>query len=206
MATHVLAREDLFPAGTTVGVYFGPLLSGSRTGAPPGGAVTSAVVQSNGTATFTNLLDSRSYVVYASVGGQDRYAQFRTPDIAVQTAVAPGGIQASVVDAKGDLLVGTASDTVGRLGVGANGQALTADSTTGTGLAWAAVAGGAASVPFILADAPDRGGGDGYRDAGRQDRSGDQREQAAGVADGDVSAFECVGHRCGEVRDAGRRR
>jgi hypothetical protein len=154
MATHVLAREDLFPAGTTVGVYFGPLLSGSRTGAPPGGAVTSAVVQSNGTATFTNLLDSRSYVVYASVGGQDRYAQFRTPDIAVQTAVAPGGIQASVVDAKGDLLVGTASDTVGRLGVGANGQALTADSTTGTGLAWAAVAGGAASVPFILADAP----------------------------------------------------
>ncbi len=50
-------------------------------------------------------------------------------------------IPQSVVDAKGDLVVGTAADTVGRLGVGTNGYFLQADSTAGTGLAWAAVSG-----------------------------------------------------------------
>jgi len=45
-------------------------------------------------------------------------------------------IPQSIVDAKGDLVVGTAADTVGRLGVGTNGQVLNADSTAGTGLAW----------------------------------------------------------------------
>jgi len=48
-------------------------------------------------------------------------------------------IPQSVVDAKGDLIVGTAADTVGRLGVGTNGQYLQADSTAGTGLKWAAI-------------------------------------------------------------------
>jgi len=50
-------------------------------------------------------------------------------------------IPQSVVDAKGDLVVGTAADTVGRLGVGTNGQYLQADSTAGTGLKWATVTG-----------------------------------------------------------------
>jgi hypothetical protein len=48
-------------------------------------------------------------------------------------------IAPTLVDAKGDLLAGTAADTVGRLAVGAtNGQALKVDSTTATGLAWGA--------------------------------------------------------------------
>jgi hypothetical protein len=45
-------------------------------------------------------------------------------------------IPQSIVDAKGDLVVGTAADTVGRLAVGTNGQVLTADSTAGTGLTY----------------------------------------------------------------------
>ena len=48
-------------------------------------------------------------------------------------------IPQSIVDAKGDLVVGTAADTVGRLAVGTNGQYLQADSTAGTGLKWATV-------------------------------------------------------------------
>jgi len=51
-------------------------------------------------------------------------------------------IPQSVVDAKGDLVVGTAADTVGRLGVGTNGQYLSADSTAGTGLSWVTPAAG----------------------------------------------------------------
>jgi hypothetical protein len=46
-------------------------------------------------------------------------------------------IQNAIVDAKGDLIGATAADTPARLAVGTNGQVLTADSTAGTGLAWA---------------------------------------------------------------------
>jgi hypothetical protein len=42
----------------------------------------------------------------------------------------------STIDAKGDLLVGTADNTVGRLAVGTNNQLLAADSSTASGLKW----------------------------------------------------------------------
>jgi hypothetical protein len=51
-------------------------------------------------------------------------------------------IQNAIVDAKGDLITATAADTPARLGVGTNGQVLVADSTTATGLKWAAAAAG----------------------------------------------------------------
>jgi len=44
----------------------------------------------------------------------------------------------SLVDAKGDLLVGSADNTVTRLGVGTNGYILTADSAETSGIKWAA--------------------------------------------------------------------
>ena len=52
------------------------------------------------------------------------------------------GISASIVDAKGDLIVGTADNTVGRLAVGTNGYTLVANSSEATGLEWAAPASG----------------------------------------------------------------
>jgi hypothetical protein len=52
------------------------------------------------------------------------------------------GIPATILDAKGDIIAATAADTASRLAVGANDTVLTADSTTATGLKWAAVSGG----------------------------------------------------------------
>jgi len=43
-----------------------------------------------------------------------------------------------IADAKGDLLVGTADNAISRLGVGSNNYILTADSSTETGVKWAA--------------------------------------------------------------------
>jgi hypothetical protein len=42
----------------------------------------------------------------------------------------------SIIDAKGDLIAGTAADTAARLAVGSNGKVLTADSAEATGLKW----------------------------------------------------------------------
>jgi hypothetical protein len=56
---------------------------------------------------------------------------------------ADAGIPATIVDAKGDLIVATAADTVARLAVGGtNGHVLQVDSSTATGLKWGAVSGG----------------------------------------------------------------
>jgi hypothetical protein len=56
----------------------------------------------------------------------------------------------SNIDAKGDLLAGTADNTIGRLAVGTNNQVLTADSSTATGLKWATPATGGGKVAQVL--------------------------------------------------------
>jgi hypothetical protein len=48
-------------------------------------------------------------------------------------------IQETVIDERGDLLVGSAPDTINRLAVGADGYVLTADSNVGDGVKWAEV-------------------------------------------------------------------
>ena len=48
-------------------------------------------------------------------------------------------VLSTTINAKGDLLVGTADDTIGRLAVGTDGYYLKADSTAGAGLAWGAI-------------------------------------------------------------------
>lgn len=58
---------------------------------------------------------------------------------------------ATAIDVKGDLVVGTAADTFARLGVGANGTILTADSAEATGLKWATPAGGGKVLQVVYA-------------------------------------------------------
>jgi hypothetical protein len=72
---------------------------------------------------------------------KDGAAAIRSLGTAIDTTVfnnAGAAIAKTIVDAKGDIIAATAADTVARLAVGANNTILTADSTTATGLKWAA--------------------------------------------------------------------
>jgi len=60
------------------------------------------------------------------------------------------GISPSLIDAKGDLIAGTANDTVARLAVGTDGFVLTADSAEATGLKWSASTGGGAGLQDVF--------------------------------------------------------
>jgi hypothetical protein len=77
-------------------------------------------------------------------------------DVNASAAIAASKISGTaivqtIVDAKGDLIVASANDAVGRLAVGAtNGHVLTVDSTESLGVKWAAAAGGGGgSLPSI---------------------------------------------------------
>jgi hypothetical protein len=76
---------------------------------------------------------------------KDGAAAIRSLGTAIDTTVftnAGAAIAKATVDAKGDLIAGTADNTVARLAVGTNGHTLVADSAEATGLKWAAPAGG----------------------------------------------------------------
>lgn len=53
-----------------------------------------------------------------------------------------GALQKSTATTKGDLFAATASATIARLGVGSDGQVLTADAASAAGVKWAAAGGG----------------------------------------------------------------
>ena len=70
-----------------------------------------------------------------------------TPNDAGDTiTISASGIAPTLVDAKGDLIAGTANDTVARVAVGSNGQVLTADSAVPAGVKWATTAAGGGGV------------------------------------------------------------
>ena len=58
-----------------------------------------------------------------------------------------GGIPATILDAKGDIIAASAADTAAKLTAGANGLVLTTASGETTGLKWAVP-----TVPFVTAD------------------------------------------------------
>lgn len=105
MARITLNRSDLFPVGTTVGIYASPIPQSG--GLPGNAAITTAVVDAAGllTVDHASILPYTGYVAYASVGGEHRYARVRstldtfdtgggsgTGDTATNTTVSNAGI------------------------------------------------------------------------------------------------------------------
>jgi hypothetical protein len=64
-------------------------------------------------------------------------------------------IAKTIADAKGDLIVGTAADTVDRLAVGNNGETLVADSSASTGLRYRSAAYSAKTAAYTFASGDD---------------------------------------------------
>lgn len=65
---------------------------------------------------------------------------------AAVAAAADAAVQKALVDAKGDLITATADNTPARLALGTNGQVLTVDTTTATGLKYATPTSGGSMI------------------------------------------------------------
>lgn len=78
MPTLTIARSDLWPVGTTVGVYNGDSLSPA--GAPGGAAIATGTVDAAGSLSITNaaILAGTTYVCAASVNGTWQAARARS--------------------------------------------------------------------------------------------------------------------------------
>ena len=99
-----------------------------------------AAIRTLGSAIDTSLVDLKG-----GTSGQVLSKNSNTDmDFVWVTSDDANAIQNAIVDAKGDLISATAADTPARLGVGTDGQVLTADSTTSTGLKWATASSGGA--------------------------------------------------------------
>lgn len=118
--------------------------------------------------TVNDAADTITITTTATANSTDAALRDRSTHTGLQTAatisdfntatdarIAASGLLKSLFDAKGDLLVGTADNTVARLPVGSTGQALTVDPTTATGLKWATPGAGGSAIPPVITLAGD---------------------------------------------------
>ena len=111
------------------------------------------IIQNRGSGTVTVTAGTATVNTNASLAiGQYGYGTlyFVSASAAIFFADA-GGIPASAFTAKGDILVGTGSGTYDKLTVGANNTTIVADSSTSTGLKWAAAASSTPSYTLLNA-------------------------------------------------------
>ena len=87
---------------------------------------------------FTGATTGNGYTTTFAITDPSSDKIITFPDTTGTVALTTTVIPTTLIDAKGDLIAGTADDTAGRLAVGTNNYVLTADSGESTGLKWAA--------------------------------------------------------------------
>jgi len=92
----------------------------------------------NVTSTEIGYVDGVTSAIQTQLDSKLSTASASTTYLA-KTEAANTYIANSIVNAKGDLIVASADDLVGRLAVGSNGNFLKANSSTATGLEWASI-------------------------------------------------------------------
>jgi len=137
-----LGSDGLIPTGQL------PAAGGSQPADPDLSAI-AALVAANGDViqrfggVWTNRtpaqLKASLALVIADTAGLQGALDTLTAATGAAQASADAKIAATLVDAKGDLIVATAADTVTRLAAGADGQLLRADSAQAAGLRWAVI-------------------------------------------------------------------
>ena len=85
---------------------------------------------------MATLAVTNSFSAGTTIVAADMNTNFDDVEAFVNTT--PGVVQNDIVDVKGDLIVATAADAVGRLAAGTDTYVLTADSSEATGTKWAA--------------------------------------------------------------------
>jgi hypothetical protein len=110
--------------------------SGGGTGIP------ATIVDAKGDLIVATAADTVARVPVGATNGHALVVDSAQASGVAWAAVSGSGIPATIVDAKGDLIVATAADTVARLPVGAtNGHVLTVSSGQASGLVWSAAPG-----------------------------------------------------------------
>ena len=134
------AANSATTAANSVAAIAGYATTASNSASAAATSASSASTSASSAATSASSAATSASSASTSASSALTSANSAAVSAASAAAAVTTAIQASIIDAKGDLLVGSAADTAARLGVGTDGYVLTAASTATYGIQWAPAA------------------------------------------------------------------
>lgn len=136
------AANSATTAANSVAAIAGYATTASNSASAAATSASSASTSASSAATSASSAATSASSASTSASSALTSANSAAVSAASAAAAVTTAIQASIIDAKGDLIVGSAADTAARLAVGTDGYVLTADSAQSGGIKWAAAATG----------------------------------------------------------------